>query len=695
MLPEAQEAERVEVVLSVVVPTRNAGEHIVMLAQRLATALENIPYELIFTDDSDDDTPQRIMRLAESDRRIRLLHREQSERAGGLATAIVTGIRQSSGAYIGVLHGTLQHPPELLPKLLAVAEEADIVVASRYLPGGGSKNLNGIYRKLASQGSRTIARTLFRRVRFCTDPLSGFFVFRREVVQRVKLRPVSEHILLEILVRGKWARLIEVPYHTASYKWGQGKASANQKMVYLRHLRALVFQGEWGHGSVQYRRLGEDTSMTTLHPASAPELSATKESEQAIEASSPAWRHIAMQATAMWLVSRVMLALLTYFAALFQANLTSKNPVLTPDLLLGRWFQWDATNYAYIARFGYNQPVLTAFFPLYPFLVHLLTALIGGPGHEVLAGAIISNLGTLVAFIGLGCLVAQEGGKSRVIGHTILVLAAYPFAFFLAAPYTEGLFLACAVWALLAARRGWGYLAVCCTLLGALCRSTGVILVLPLIYEFGRQHGWWQQLIQGARQRDWGVLRRLPRAWSWRQAFMLLAIVGAVPLAFGIFALVCAQTFGDPLLFVKAQAHWNRIQLPVWTALLRGFLWQGAIISLHKGVWSYESARNLVDLAPVVIIGIVTLCSLRRMPVSFILYMLGLLYITIDLPVQIGQSTVEFDSSGRFLLLAVPIFLVLGRWSARYAWVEMLLVGGGFLLQAVFVSYFLAGGWLI
>jgi hypothetical protein len=484
-------------------------------------------------------------------------------------------------------------------------------------------------------------------------------------------------------------------HHGARYKQNQRQAGVKQGIAYLLHLHSLIFQGDWGHGAVQYRKLGEDTLMTTRNLPSALQLPAAEAVEQAMEVSTSSWRQIAIQATSIWLVSRVMLALLTYFAALFQANLTSKNPVLTPDLLLGRWFQWDATNYLYIAHFGYNESVLLAFFPLYPLLVHLLTFLIGGPGHELLAGVIISNLGTLAAFIGLGYLVAHEGGDSRTISHTLLVLVAYPFAFFLAAPYTEGLFLAFAVWALVSARRGAWYLAACCTFLGALCRSTAVILVLPLIYEFGRQHGWWQQVIKGIRQRHWGMLRRLPRAWSWRQALMVLAIFAAVPVGFGIFALVCAETFGDPLLFIKVQSHWGRIQLPIWTALWRGFLWQGAILFLHKGIWSYENARNLVDLAPVVIFSILTVCSLRRMPMSFILYMFGLLYITIAVPVTIGQSTVEFDSAGRFFLLAVPIFMVLGRWSARFAWVEMLLVGGGFLLQAVFASYFLAGGWLI
>lgn len=690
MLAETKEGERLEVALSIIVPIRNEGENVITLARRVADALEGVSYELIFADDSDDDTPRHIMALARADGHVRCLHREEPERAGGVATAVVAGIRQSSGAYVAVLRGNSQHPPELLPKLLVAAEQADIAVFSRYIPEGGRKDLQGDSQKLSSRAARTIARMLFRRVRSCSDPLSGFFVFRRDVVQRVKLRPVGTALLLEILVRGKWSRLIEVPYPAARRKRQPVKGGAEEKMLYLQHLLALVFQGTWGHGPVQYSRVDEETMIPSLNSPTALEHNTSGGADQLPGVSPPSWRRIAVQALGMWLVSRVLLALLTYYSALFQANLTSKNPVVTPDLLLGRWDQWDAYNYIYIAHYGYNEQVLTAFFPLYPFLTHLLAFVIGS-GNELLAGMIISNLAALVAFVGLGCLVAQEGGTTRTIGQTILVLAAYPFAFFLAAAYTEALFLACAVWALYAARRGWWYLGIGCMLLGALCRSSAVILVLPLMYEFGRRNGWWQGLVAKARQRNWRLLSR----WSWSQAFTLLAIAVTVPLAFGVFALVCELTFGDPLLFVKEQAHWNRIQLPVWTALERGFLWQGAILFLHKGFWSYENARNLIDLAPAIIIGIITLCSIRRIPISFTLYMLGLLYITIDLPVHIGQNTVEFDSAGRFLLLSVPIFILFGRWSARYAWVEMLLVGGGFLLQAVFAAYFLSGGWLI
>jgi hypothetical protein len=692
-----------ETVLSLVIPTRNEAENVGKVVERVAEALEDIPYELLFADDSDDDTPQRIAQLAETDSHVRLVRRpEETGHVDTLPATIVAALRQASGSYIGVLDADLSHPPELLPKLLAVAKEADLVVASRFLPVGGQKDQRGGSTALSAQAGKSIARALFRRARACTDPLSGFFVFRREVIQRVKLRPRDTHLLLEILVRGRWSRLAEVPYHVADSQRMPEKASSNAGMAYARQLRTLVFQGEWGRGPVQYLPADEAGRGVALDAASAGAGAATAEDNQIPATPAIPWRQIAMQATALWLVSRVMLGLLTYYSALFQASLANPNqnsvprtnPVITPDLLLGRWLQWDGTYYVNIARVGYAQTSWTAFFPFYPFLTHLL-AIPLGPGSELLSAMIISNLATLVAFIGLGCLVALEGGTGRAISQTILVLTAYPLAFFLAAPYTEGLFLAGAVWALYAARRGWWTLGIVCTLLGGLCRPTGVILVLPLLYEFGRQHLWWQRLIAGVRQRDWTWLRQLPREHPWRQLLTVLGIGAAVPVGFGVFAAVCAQRFGDPLLFIKVHDQWDRVQLPIWTALVRGAEWQGAILFLHQGFWSYENARNLVDFAPVVIMALLTLVSVRRMPFSFTLYMLGLLYISIDPAVRIGQNTVEYDSAGRFLLLSVPVFLLLGRWSARYAWLEMLLVGGGFLLQAAFASYYLAGGWMI
>jgi glycosyltransferase involved in cell wall biosynthesis len=212
-----------------------------------------IDYEILFVDDSDDDTPDYIARAMAADPCVRMLHRDGKERAGGLSTAVVSGIRQARGAFIGVIDGDLQHPPELLRDMLTAAEDADIVVASRYLPGGSSAGLDGLYRQAVSRGSKFAAQALFARVRACTDPMSGFFLFRRAVVEDVELHPAGFKILLEILVRGTWSRLTEIPFAFQDRETGQSKASAEQGVEYVKHLADLRFLGKRGHGAVRYR----------------------------------------------------------------------------------------------------------------------------------------------------------------------------------------------------------------------------------------------------------------------------------------------------------------------------------------------------------------------------------------------------------------------------------------------------------
>src|SRR5262249_38489500 len=151
--------------LSLVIPTRNEAENVSPLVARLAHALDGTDYELLFVDDSDDATPAVIEREMAVYPSIYLLHREEDERTGGLATAVLEGTRQARGAYIGVLDGDLQHPPELVPTLLAAVQDADLVVASRYIPGGSNSGLDSIVRQLVSRGSTAIASALFSRVR--------------------------------------------------------------------------------------------------------------------------------------------------------------------------------------------------------------------------------------------------------------------------------------------------------------------------------------------------------------------------------------------------------------------------------------------------------------------------------------------------------------------------------------------------
>src|SRR5215472_3744777 len=186
------------------------------------------------------------------------------------------------------------------------------------------------------------------------------------------------------------------------------------------------------------------------------------------------WRRIALCATGVWPATRAALALFTVFAVLFHAGQANQTATLSPHLLLASWLHWDVGWYTGIARTGYAYPRQSVFFPLYVLLTQAVAAVLG-PAHILLAAMLVSNLATLAAFIGLAALAVPEGMGERAAYTTVLVFAALPLAFFLAAAYTEGLFVACAAWALLAARRGWWCRAGLVALLAGLTRSTAVI----------------------------------------------------------------------------------------------------------------------------------------------------------------------------------------------------------------------------
>jgi putative flippase GtrA len=235
--------------LSVIVPTRNESANIHLLLDTLANALTGITTEVIIVDDSDDDTPSLVEQAASeaSDMlRIRLLHRNPGvERQGGLATAVSLGIRRAHAKYFAVIDADLQHPPERLRTLYeeAIATNADIVMATRYRAGGSYEGLDGFSRRLFSVGLKWVAKILFPdQLLRVSDPLGGFFLVRRAIVKNVVLRPIGYKISLEILIRCKWARLAEVPYHFHARNAGESKANFKQGIMALQHMARLVYE---------------------------------------------------------------------------------------------------------------------------------------------------------------------------------------------------------------------------------------------------------------------------------------------------------------------------------------------------------------------------------------------------------------------------------------------------------------------
>jgi len=226
------------VALSLILPTYNERHNIAPLVERIGRALAGLSYEVIFVDDSTDGTDRVVARCAATDRRVMLIHREGR---GGLATAVVAGMRRASGGLLAVLDTDLQHPPEVLSLLVEAAEHtgADVVIASRHISGGGVRAFS-LPRRLASRLAAGLARLLLSRARLVSDPMSGFFVVRREVIEDVPLRPIGYKILLEILVRGRLSRVAEVPYLFEARSAGQSKLTLRQQREYLEHLARIV-----------------------------------------------------------------------------------------------------------------------------------------------------------------------------------------------------------------------------------------------------------------------------------------------------------------------------------------------------------------------------------------------------------------------------------------------------------------------
>jgi dolichol-phosphate mannosyltransferase len=211
---------------TIVIPTYNEGGNVPLLVSRLTTAFSGRAVEILFVDDSTDDTPRVIQETARAASiPVRMIHRTGEERVGGLAGAVTAGIRDSRSTYVLVMDGDLQHPPEMAPHVRAAAEGVDLAVASRYTAEGDAQGLSSAYRQLISSSSTTVAKACFpRRVgKVCTDPMTGFFCFRRDAVDLTRLRPRGFKILLEILTRHD-LDVVELPFAFGTRHSGESKA---------------------------------------------------------------------------------------------------------------------------------------------------------------------------------------------------------------------------------------------------------------------------------------------------------------------------------------------------------------------------------------------------------------------------------------------------------------------------------------
>jgi dolichol-phosphate mannosyltransferase len=213
--------------LSVIVPTRNEHDNVRPVYDALCRTLQGIDWEAIFVDDdSEDGTPEAICRLASQDRRVRCIQRIGRR---GLASACVEGILASSSPYVAVMDADLQHDERLLPRMLDTLKSepmVDAVVGSRYVGHGSIGTWNRHRALLSSLATRT-GRSLMRLP--IADPMSGFFMLRREVFQRSvrRLSSIGFKILLDIFVSSpRPLQVKEIPFHFRERHAGESKFDA-------------------------------------------------------------------------------------------------------------------------------------------------------------------------------------------------------------------------------------------------------------------------------------------------------------------------------------------------------------------------------------------------------------------------------------------------------------------------------------
>jgi len=236
-----------------VVPTYNERDRLSELVTRLfeAANASGVALELVIVDDnSPDGTGPLADELARS-HRMKVIHR-----AGklGLGTAVVEGFSAATADVVGVMDADFSHPPALVPKMLAAFRStgADVLVASRYVPGGSTPNWP-FKRRLLSRVACLLARPLSP----IRDAASGFFLIRSEIARSVTIKAGGFKICLELIVRGWPTRLVELPYQFDDRELGESKMSTREASGYLVQLKDLYLLrwSKLGRPRREYRQL--------------------------------------------------------------------------------------------------------------------------------------------------------------------------------------------------------------------------------------------------------------------------------------------------------------------------------------------------------------------------------------------------------------------------------------------------------
>jgi len=223
--------------LSVIIPTFNEEENIAAIIGAVNEVFRQsgIRGEVLVVDDSSKDrTIPIVQEIAGQNGNVRLIVRKDDH---GLSQSVVEGFGKARSDILQVIDADFSHPPELIPRFYeAVRDGADIAIGSRYMKGGDIEQWP-LKRRVISLGATAFGRMLFPEV---TDPVSGFFAVRREVVAGAPLAPRGYKILMEVLGRGRWHSFVEIPFVFKDREEGTSKLRLDTMMDYLRQCAGIA-----------------------------------------------------------------------------------------------------------------------------------------------------------------------------------------------------------------------------------------------------------------------------------------------------------------------------------------------------------------------------------------------------------------------------------------------------------------------
>ncbi|NJL87303.1 MAG: glycosyltransferase [Leptolyngbyaceae cyanobacterium SM1_1_3] len=234
--------------LSLIVPTYNESQNVAKIIEQLTQLLDDLipgDYELVLVDDnSPDQTWQVAQALIPQYPQLRVMRRE-TER--GLSSAVIRGWQVAKGEILGVIDADLQHPPEILIQLLhPMRAGTDLAVASRHVSGGGVSDWS-IVRRFLSRGAQVLGLLIVPNVvGRVSDPMSGYFMVRRQAIAGPHLNPMGYKILLEVIGRGQIKTIGEVGYVFQEREDGESKVTWKHYLTYLGHLVRLRSRGRIG-----------------------------------------------------------------------------------------------------------------------------------------------------------------------------------------------------------------------------------------------------------------------------------------------------------------------------------------------------------------------------------------------------------------------------------------------------------------